>query len=93
MTTPILDPCGIRRCRPRRPRLLRRRLRRRPVRRRRLVRRKREVVAKRRKKEQRAKATIEAQVKRVVRQVRADMLPTLAQAAVDHRPGDDTRPL
>jgi hypothetical protein len=50
-------------------------------------------VAKRRKKEQRAKATIEAQVKRVVRQVRADMLPTLAQAAVDHRPGDDTRPL
>ena len=45
------------------------------------------------KKEQRAKATIEAQVERVVRQVGADMLPTLAHAAVDHRPGDDTRPL
>ena len=45
------------------------------------------------KKEQRAKATIEAQVERVVRQAGADMLPTLAHAAVDHLPGDDTRPL
>ena len=89
MTTPILDLCGIRR---RRPRLLRRRLRRRPVRSRRLVRRKREVEAKHMQKEQRAKATIEAQVERVVRQAGADMLPTLAHAAVDHLPGYDTRP-